>query len=130
MINPRAIDRSKALAEDRLRLVAQIALQRETLQVQWAPLARAAGSGDRALAVLGRARQYVKAYRTTLTLGLAVTGMVLVLAKPGRFMQLLKSGVVLWRGWRIVQSAQAAGSGSWLGRALPLVRRWFPNARV
>lgn len=121
-------DRLRALAEQRGQLLERIGQQRVVLQGHWAPVARAVGRGDRALAALDNARQFAHAHRATFALALAVAGAALVLARPGRFLQLLKSGVVLWRGWRFVQSARAAGPVSWRVKAREWIRRWLTHA--
>ena len=129
MSNRPAVSQMQVLAEQRGRLLERIAQQRAALQVHWVPVHLALTKGDRAVAAAARARLYVQAHRATFTLALAVTCAALVLVKPGRSLRLLKSGFMLWRGWRMVQSTQVFVPGSLLGTVLRLIRRRvFPTA--
>lgn len=129
MTKPLRLNQAQALAEQRGRLLERIAQQRNSLQAQWEPIGRAASTGDRVLAAAQSARQYVQAHRATFTVALAVTSVALVVAKPGRAWRLAKSGFVLWRGWRAVQSAQGVVPGSVWGAVLKLLRRRLFSAR-
>jgi hypothetical protein len=129
VINRRTVTQLQLLAEQRGRLLERIAQQRVVLQVQWEPLQQAASKADRVLAATAAVRRYIQAHRRAFTLSLSVTCVALMLIKPGRSWRLLKSGFVVWRGWRAVQSAQMFVPGSFWGAVLKLVRRRFlPSA--
>lgn len=129
MINRRPNNQMQVLAEQRGRLLERIAQQRSTLRVQWVPVHQALAKGDQALLAAADARRYVQAHRATFSLALAVTCAALVLVKPRRSLKLLKTGFVLWRGWRMVQSSQVWVPSSLPGRVLKLIRqRYFPAA--
>jgi hypothetical protein len=129
VINRRTVTELQLLAEQRGRLLERIAQQRVALQVQWEPLQQTASKADRVLAATAAVRRYIQAHRRAFTLTFSVTCGVLMLIKPVRSWRLLKSGFVLWRGWRAVQSAQMFVPGSFWGAVLKLARRRFvPSA--
>lgn len=128
--NPPGASQLQLLAEQRGRLLERITQQRAVLQVQWAPLQRTADQGDRVIAAARGAQRYVQAHRATFTLAFAVICAAFVLVKPRHTFRLLKSGFVVWRGWRALQLAQVFVPGSLWATAFNLIRRQFLLAVV
>jgi hypothetical protein len=83
----------KLLAQRRQQLITRCALQREALDIQRIRLTQSLNTADRVIALLDRL------HRNPAVI-LALAG-GLFLVKPGRLLSLMRSGLLVARGWKV-----------------------------
>ena len=99
------------LHEERGRLRERIAAQRQTLAQQLAPLNRTLQTGDRLLAT-GRS---IVDELLQHPLALAVLAAVAVALRPRTIWRWGRRGLLLWRGWRLLDRWLPDALARWLG---------------
>ena len=88
------------LHQERADLLKRIAVQRDSLARQLAPLQKLSSLADRAVGVLRTGLRYLREH--PLAVALAVSAFAL--RKPGRAWRWMQRGLFVWRSWRTLKA--------------------------